>query len=69
MTQSTTKIIGYTRVFEQTRKAPSSVVINVGGARSSKSYSIAQVLVDKVVNERNKKVLITRLLIILVLKE
>ena len=54
------KEIGYTDVFERTRNSKAFVIINVGGARSSKSYSIAQLLISKLVTEKNKKIGICR---------
>lgn len=48
------KIVYYTEVFEANRSSKSSVVVNVGGAGSSKSYSIAQLFVEKLVNEDSK---------------
>ena len=37
-----------------------TVVLNCGGARSSKSYSICQLMIYKFINEENKNILITR---------
>ncbi len=51
---STQKAIGYTKIFEANRDSKASVVVNVGGAGSSKSYSIAQLLITKLINEDNK---------------
>ena len=50
----TQKIIRYTPVFEANQASRASVVVNVGGAGSSKSYSIAQLLISKFLNEENK---------------
>ena len=58
--QTQTRVVKFTRVFEKNRDAQTSVIINVGGARSSKSYSICQLLVSKLVTEQHKKFLITR---------
>jgi len=49
-----------TRIYEWNRDAEKNVICNVGGARSSKSYSITQLLVQKFVSETDKKMLITR---------
>lgn len=49
-----------TRIFYETYAAEHPIVVNRGGARSSKSYSIAQVLAHKFFTERNKKILIVR---------
>jgi len=46
--------VGFTEVFELNKNAKTPVVVNVGGAGSSKSYSIAQLFVYKLVNEQNK---------------
>ena len=48
---SKTKIIKVSKVFKQTFKANTTTVINVGGARSGKSYAMAQLLIYKAVNE------------------
>ncbi len=49
-----------TIVFDQNARATEPVVVNVGGARSSKSYSIAQLMVKKFNEEQNKNFLTTR---------
>ena len=46
-----TKIIKVSKVFKQTFNANTTTVINVGGARSGKSYAMAQLLIYKAVNE------------------
>ena len=46
-----TRIIKVSKVFKQTFKANTTTVINVGGARSGKSYAMAQLLIYKAVNE------------------
>ncbi|MCR5504700.1 MAG: PBSX family phage terminase large subunit [Elusimicrobiaceae bacterium] len=48
---SKTKIIKVSKVFQKTFKANTTTVINVGGARSGKSYAMAQLLIYKAVNE------------------
>jgi len=48
------KVVYFTRIFERNRDSNAKVVTNVGGARSSKSYSIAQVLISKLINETGK---------------
>lgn len=50
----------YTRVFGRTQASHKRVVINVGGARSSKSYSVAQLLVYKFLTEEKKTIIIAR---------
>lgn len=52
--------IEVTRVYERNIDSTASIVVNVGGARSTKSYSIAQILLQKFVTEPNKTILITR---------
>ncbi len=54
------KRIGYTDVFAKNRASKAKVIVNVGGARSSKSYSIAQLLIEKLITEKNKKIGICR---------
>ncbi len=54
------KEIKVTNVFLRTEASKATVIINVGGARSSKSYSIAQVIVKHLLTEENKKILICR---------
>ncbi|MCE1165155.1 MAG: PBSX family phage terminase large subunit [Bacteroidetes bacterium] len=50
----------YTSVFKQNLLAPTTVVLNEGGARSSKSHSICQLFIHKMLSEKNKNFLITR---------
>jgi phage terminase large subunit len=54
------KRIGYTNVFARNRASKATVIINVGGARSSKSYSIAQLLIEKLITEQNKAIGVCR---------
>jgi len=49
-----------TIVYDKNARATKPVILNEGGADSSKSYSIAQLLVQKFKNEYNKVFLITR---------
>ena len=49
-----------TPVFEKNLNSKKQIVVNVGGAGSSKSYSIAQLLIMKFIEEPEKKFLITR---------
>jgi phage terminase large subunit len=56
----TVKEIGFTKVFEKNQKSKKTVIVNVGGARSSKSHSICQLLIMKLVQEKNKVFGITR---------
>jgi len=50
----------FTRVFYENRNAETTVVLNEGGARSSKSYSLCQLFIFKMLEEENKNFLITR---------
>jgi phage terminase large subunit len=43
-----------TRVYKENDKSKKRVVVNVGGARSSKSYSLAQLFLAKFLIEKNK---------------
>ena len=54
MPQEVIKRVGFTEVFALNRTSKAPIVVNVGGAGSSKSYSIAQLLVYKFINEENK---------------
>jgi phage terminase large subunit len=49
-----------TRVYERNLRSKAQYVINVGGAGSSKSHSIAQILVQKFFNLPNRKIAISR---------
>jgi phage terminase large subunit len=49
-----------TRVFYRNRAARAQIIINRGGRGSSKSYSIAQLLLIKFLTEKEKKILILR---------
>jgi phage terminase large subunit len=61
MIQKKKKIeIEYTRVFDKLIKAHEPVIVCVGGARSSKSYSVAQLLIKRMIEERNRNFLVVR---------
>lgn len=49
-----------TDVFKRNFNSTARTVVNIGGARSSKSHSIAQLLILKADTERNKNIAITR---------
>lgn len=49
-----------TRVFFDNMASRKGTVVNIGGARSSKSYSIVQLFISKFFTEKNKKFLTTR---------
>jgi phage terminase large subunit len=52
--------VSVTNIFDRNIKATAPIVVNVGGARSSKSYSILQLFVRLFIEERNKEILIAR---------
>ena len=62
MAQPKEKVVNikYTNVFARNRVATAKVIVNVGGARSSKSHSVAQILIEKLVTEQNKMIGICR---------
>lgn len=49
-----------TRIYDRNIRSTAPLIINVGGARSSKSYSLIQLLVQKFLSESNKEILIAR---------
>ncbi|MBQ4493561.1 MAG: PBSX family phage terminase large subunit [Elusimicrobiaceae bacterium] len=52
--------IKVSKVFVQTIKANSKIVLNIGGARSGKSYALAQLLIMKALNYPNLNIGIAR---------
>ena len=54
------KEVEYTVVFDKLFKAEHPIIVCVGGARSSKSYSVAQLLIKRMLEENNKNFLILR---------
>jgi len=54
------RTIKVTEVYEYNVTAEKQIVVNIGGARSSKSYSIAQLLIKKLTEEKNKVIGICR---------
>lgn len=48
------KEVYFTKIFYRNQNSKATVIINVGGARSSKSHSICQLLISKLLNEDNK---------------
>ncbi len=52
--------IQYTPLLEKTRSCKSKTIIHAGGARSSKSWSVAQFLVEKLVTQMGVQIGITR---------
>lgn len=50
----------YTNIFKKNYDSSETIVINRGGARSSKSYSIRQLFIQRFTNESGKSFLITR---------
>ena len=55
-----TRQVPVTIIYDKNARATKPIILNEGGADSSKSYSIAQLLVQKFKNEYNKTFLITR---------
>jgi len=55
-----TRQVEVTIVYHKNEQAKEPVVVNIGGARSSKSHSIAQLMIKKFNEERNKNLLTTR---------
>jgi len=49
-----------TQIYEKNRKSKVRYVINIGGARSSKTYSLAQLFIQKFFEEKDKMFLVTR---------
>ena len=47
-----------TPIYYRTKEATTRIVINRGGAGSSKSYSIIQLLITKFLTEKKKKILL-----------
>ena len=54
------KEIGYTDIFERNRNSTARTVVNVGGSGSSKSHSVAQLMIAKFISEENKQFVIAR---------
>lgn len=54
------RIIPVTKIFTKNYHSKKSTVLNLGGARSSKSFSIIQLMIQRFVNEERKKFLTTR---------
>ncbi len=52
--------IEYTKIYERIRNAKERIILNIGGARSSKSHSIGQRLVEHFWNTPKRKILVTR---------
>ena len=48
------------KVFKETLKAQSKIILNIGGARSGKSYALAQLLIMKALNYPGLNIGITR---------
>ena len=52
--------VAVTPIFDRNARATAPIVVNVGGARSGKSYSILQLLLQKFLTEDKKEILIAR---------
>ena len=55
-----TRQVEVTVVYHKNEQAKEPVLVNIGGARSSKSHSIAQLMIKKFNEEKNKNLLTTR---------
>ena len=60
MTEEAIKKVGYTEVFARNRASKARTIVNVGGSGSSKSHSLAQLMIEKFITEQNKQFVITR---------
>jgi phage terminase large subunit len=54
------KKVGYTRIFALNDASKAPIVVNVGGSGSSKTHSIAQLIIKKLVTENKKKIGVCR---------
>lgn len=52
--------VSVTNIFDRNIRATAPIVVNVGGARSSKSYSILQLILRHFIGEDHKEILIAR---------
>jgi len=52
--------IGVTPIYHKTRECKAKTIVNVGGSGSSKSFSIAHLLIEKLIQEKNKRFVIAR---------
>lgn len=52
--------IGVTPTYDKTRECRAKTIVNVGGAGSSKSYSLEQLLIEKMCQEKHKTIGICR---------
>lgn len=52
--------VAVTNIFDRNIRATAPIVVNVGGARSSKSYSILQLILRHFIGEEHKEILIAR---------
>ena len=59
-TETIAREIGVTPIYKKTRECKAKTVVNVGGAGSSKSWSIAQLLIERLVSDKGRKIGICR---------
>lgn len=52
--------VDVTNIFKKNYNSNNTIVINRGGSRSSKSFSLRQLFIQRLINESNKNFLITR---------
>ena len=60
ITKEITKSVMYTNVFARNRASKARTVVNIGGSGSSKSHSLAQLMIEKFITEKDKQFVITR---------
>ena len=60
MTQEIVRQVGFTDVFLRNRNSKARTVVNVGGSGSSKSHSIAQLMIEKFMSEQDKQFVVAR---------
>lgn len=56
----TRREVAVTPIYDRNIRNPAPIIVNVGGARSSKSYSILQLILQKFISEDHKEILIAR---------
>ena len=54
------KRVGFTPIFERNRNSRARTVVNVGGSGSSKSHSLAQLMIEKFMSEHDKQFVVAR---------
>ncbi len=57
---TTPREIGVTPIYDKNRESGAKTIVNVGGAGSSKSHSLEQLFIERLTQEKNKRIGITR---------